>query len=217
MASYLSRVRVITGSTTTQTSNAAMVDFLKSAVNYIVANIPKEMLWFANSNTTFISSTGVTVPQNTIISVRRNGVECDLLDKKFVYATATTLTSLYAGTTFFPKYYIQTGNVYIDPAPSASRAGAVTYVNLSSTLITSTVTASGLAISPVENPFVNYAAGLDYVALSGFFGNKYEDEEDPELLTFNGVCEKKAGAMFALADSQINQYKEAQGGVKSRS
>jgi hypothetical protein len=136
-------------------------------------------MWFTYSNTTFTSSTGVSVPRNTIISVRRNGIECDKLDDKFVYATGTTLTSLYAGTTFFPKYYIQAGVVYTHPASTTGAAGAVTYINLSSTAITSSVSASGLAISPVESPFLNYASGLDYTALSGFYVNKYEGDEDP--------------------------------------
>ncbi len=178
MASYLSRVRVVTGSTTTQTSNAAVVDFLKGAVNYVIQSIPKEMLWFANTEAALTSSAGVTIPRDTIISVKRNGVECDKLNDKFVYATSTTLTSLYAGTAFFPKYYITSGKVYIHPTPTTGAAGAVTYVNLSSTLITTSITATGVAISPIENPFLNYATGLDFQGLAGYWGQKAGEVTD---------------------------------------
>lgn len=206
MASYLSRIRALTNSTSTQTSDQAVVDFLKSGVGYILTNIPKEFLWFANSNTTFTSSTGVTVPQNTIISVRRNGIECDKLDEKFVYATAITLTSLYAGTTFFPKYYVEAGVVYTDPDPSGSAMGAATYVNLSASLMTSTVTSTGIALSPVENPLIYHAAGLDFQGLAGFWSQLAGDAED--ALTKAKVLIDSATNLSAGEDAEYHLDQE---------
>lgn len=123
MATYLSRVRAITGSTTTQTSNIEVVDFLKAGSNYVVMSIPKELLWFSYTVTTFSSNAGVTVPQNTIISVMRNNRQCEQIPTAFSYVNSTTLTSLYEGSTFFPKYYLQEGKVYVDPTPTTGALG----------------------------------------------------------------------------------------------
>jgi len=263
MATYLSRIRAISGSTSTQTSNAQVVDFLKSSVNYIIQSVPKDMLWFAYTDANLTSSTGVVVPRNTIISVKRNGIECDELSNKFIYATVTTLTSLYAGTTLFPKHYIKSGKVYIHPTPTTGQAGVVTYVNLSSTLITTSTSASDTTLLPLDAPFVNYAAGMDYVSLSGYWAQKAGDaqdaldkakylidsatnlsqgedvedalaEEDTELMSagvnvaaqeinrananisyYNSksqLLSKKSEMMFQLADKQIKDYIQINGG-----
>ena len=172
MATYLSRVRALTDSSTTQTSNAEVVDFLKSSINYVLMNIPKQLLWFAYTNASFTSSTGVSIPQNTIISVRRGSYECDELPKEYTYAASTTLTSFYKGSALFPKYYIRAGIVYTNPASTTGASGAVTYVNISATLMTTAVTSTGITLSPLEGPLIYHAAGLDFTALAGHWGQK---------------------------------------------
>jgi len=168
-ASYLSRVRAISGSTTAITTSAEVVDFLRSGANYVVNNIPKELLFFAYTNTNVSSSAGVVVPQNTIISVSRGAYDADRIDSKYGYARSSTLTSLYKGTAFHPSYIVDSGKVYIDPTPTTatSALGTVTYIKMPT--IGTTTSSTNLTIAPVENPIILYAAALDCAAISSYY------------------------------------------------
>ena len=178
MASYLSRVRAITGSTTVITSDVEVVGFLKSGGNYVVNNIPKELLFFAYTNTNVSSSAGVVVPQNTIISVNRGSYDADRIDSKYGYARSSTLTSLYKATAFHPSYIVDNGKVYIDPTPTTatSSLGTVTYIKMPT--IGTTTSSTNLTIAPVENPIILYAAALDCTAISTYWGQLTTGAQD---------------------------------------
>ena len=206
MATYLSRVRALTDSSTTQTSNAQVVDFLKSSVNYVLMSVPKQLLWFAYTNASFTSSTGVSIPQNTIISVRRGSYECDELPKEYTYAASTTLTSFYKGSALFPKYYLRAGIVYTNPASTTGAAGAVTYVNISATLMTTAVTSSGITLSPLEGPLIYHAAGLDFTALAGHWSQLAGDAGD--ALTKAKVLIDSATDLTQGEDAEDHLYEE---------
>lgn len=176
MATIISRVRDISGTSTSETGNANVALFAQAGATYLVNVIPKDLLTFAgidSSNVTTSSgfdldytSSGANAGDR-IVMVRRNGVVCDELPKEHIYAHSGALstTSLFVGSTVFPKYYIQNGSVFIKPDPTTAAVGVVTYIGAPA--ITSGT--SQTALQPIENPMLLYAAALDCMAASSYW------------------------------------------------
>jgi len=111
--------------------------------------------------------TGTAGVGDRIVSVRRNGIECDEMPKARIYAHSGALTtdSLFAGSTIFPKFYIQNGRVFIKPNPTTAALGKVTYIPLPN--ITSAT--ANTSLDTIENPMLLYAAALDCMAASSYW------------------------------------------------
>ena len=124
----------ITGVTT------ADADFIVSAQKFVVANIPKNLMRWACSETASAthggddSPTSITLPVGTdnIIAVRRDAhdaVEATLEDRAWLESTSGSLKK---PTDSFPRYYITAGNqVRVKPDPTSSKTAHVTYIDFS--------------------------------------------------------------------------------------
>jgi len=127
-------IKDITGVTT------ADADFIVSAQKFVVANIPKNLMRWACSETASAthggddSPTSITLPVGTdnIIAVRRDAhdaVEATLEDRAWLESTSGSLKK---PTDSFPRYYITAGNqVRVKPDPTSSKTAHVTYIDFS--------------------------------------------------------------------------------------
>jgi len=122
------------------TGATADADFIVSAQKFVVANIPKNLMRWACSETASAthggddSPTSITLPVGTdnIIAVRRDAhdaVEATLEDRAWLESTSGSLKK---PTDSFPRYYITAGNqVRVKPDPTSSKTAHVTYIDFS--------------------------------------------------------------------------------------
>jgi len=174
MAILVNRVRGITGSTTTQTTDSNVISYIQSGVQYAISGIPKELQWqFASAGADITSSAGQTPDSDTVLSVTRNGLECTEIPPIHAYAqeAAYSPTSLNAATNIFPAYYKREGLVFIKPDPAAGAVGKITSVAIPTIDATTTDTWSFKVLDQV---IINYACGLDCTGIASYWRKQGE-------------------------------------------
>ena len=109
MATLISRVRAISQSTTSETPDTEVIEFLKQGANFLVNSLPLEKLWFASKSVAITTTTGAPVTTDKIISVTRNDLACVEIPTDMIYTQSTTSIlgseSMYKGSAIFPVYY----------------------------------------------------------------------------------------------------------------
>lgn len=183
----ISKVRAISGSST-ETSDAQVVNFLTAGATFLINSIPTGLLaHMATSSSNISGSSGYDITTEKVFSVTRGGIECDQLpqDQTYAHNDIVTATSIHKGSTVFPKYFIRNGKVFIKPDPTVGQPGIIYEVKRPS-ITTSTTTT---VLDQLENPMLNYAAALDLMSLSGYWadtaigkalltGSDYQDAMD---------------------------------------
>ena len=165
MATLLAQVRALSQTTTDETSDAEVVDFLNAGAIFLINSIPKDLLTFmAEDSSNIVDGTGYDTLNDRVVMVRRNGIICDELPKELIYAHSGVLTetSLFAGTAIFPKFYLLGGKLYIKPDPTSQQPGVVSFIGIP-TISSATTTTT---LDELQNPMILYAAGLDAMAAS---------------------------------------------------
>lgn len=175
MSTLLSKVRAITGSTTTETTDIQVVSFLNSGTSYAVSSIPNFLLRvFAAESSDISNDSGYTIVNtDAILEVLRDGATAEevsiSLKKQLSY-----VGSLDEATSFFPKYFIQANKIYIKPAPNASAVGNVVYISMPT--ISSTTDEGTVTYKQLLNIIINYAAFLDYNGLASYWRIQLEND-----------------------------------------
>jgi len=112
-------------------AHAASDEFIVSAQKFIASSVPKELLWFAATQSSAIqNSSGFDVySSDSVLAVEREGYpasEVPFSMSKWIDNSA----SLRKATNLFPKWYHAQGKVFIkpDPASGGSDDGYVYYV-----------------------------------------------------------------------------------------
>ena len=118
-----SEIQGITGVTT------ADANFIVSAQKFIVANVPKNLLLFAqNQSSTFTGGSGVAVDIDTITEVQRNGYSCkqiSISESKW----AADSSSLKKATSTHPVWWNDNAVVKILPEPAGSEDGYYYFID----------------------------------------------------------------------------------------
>jgi hypothetical protein len=180
-AAITAEIKDITGVST------ADVDFIPSAQKFVVANVPKNLLLFAQTqSSTFTGGGGVSVNVDTITEVQRNGYSCrqiSISDSKW----AADSTSLKKATTTHPVWWNDNGVVKILPEPAGSEDGYYYFIDY--TKIDDD--------SDLRNAVINYACFKEFAKLmmdsthqgdfsdsSSTMGTEHwiRSEEDSEML-----------------------------------
>ena len=180
-AAITAEIKDITGVST------ADVDFIPSAQKFVVANVPKNLLLFAQTqSSTFTGGGGVSVNVDTITEVQRNGYSCrqiSISDSKW----AADSTSLKKATTTHPVWWNDNGVVKILPEPAGSEDGYYYFIDY--TKIDDD--------SDLRNVVINYACFKEFAKLmmdsthqgdfsdsSSTMGTEHwiRSEEDSEML-----------------------------------
>ena len=122
-AAITAEIKDITGVAT------ADVDFIPSAQKFVVANVPNNLLMFAQTqSSTFTGGGGVSVNVDTITEVQRNGYSCkqiSISDSKW----AADSTSLKKATTTHPEWWNDNGVIKILPEPAGSEDGYYYFID----------------------------------------------------------------------------------------
>ena len=169
------------------TGETADGDFIVSAQKFVVANVPKNLLLFAQTqSSTFTGGGGVSVNVDTITEVQRNGYSCrqiSISDSKW----AADSTSLKKATTTHPVWWNDNGVIKILPEPAGSEDGYYYFINY--TKIDDD--------SDLRNVVINYACFKEFAKLmmdsthqgnfsdsSSTMGTEHwiRSEEDSEML-----------------------------------
>ena len=180
-AAITAEIKDITGVST------ADVDFIPSAQKFVVANVPKNLLMFAQTqSSTFTGGGGVSVDSDTITEVQRNGYSCtqiSIAESKW----AADSTSLKKATSTHPVWWNDNGVIKILPEPAGSEDGY--YYFIDHTKIDDN--------SDLRNVVINYACFKEFAKLmmdsshqgdfstaSGTGGTEHwiVTEEDSEML-----------------------------------
>ena len=173
----------ITGVTT------ADADFIVSAQKFVVANVPKNLMKWASSQSGVMTSNAdadATLNVDTITSVQRNGYPCrEIPLDDLVWASDSS--SLKKATSTHPIYVISDGKIQIQPEPAVGQEGYYYYIDY-------------LKVdddSDLRNAVINYACFKEFAKLmmntthQGDFsdssttgGTEYwiNSEEDSEML-----------------------------------
>ena len=118
-----SEIQGITGVTT------ADANFIVSAQKFIVANVPKNLLLFAqNQSSTFTGGSGVAVDIDTITEVQRNGYSCKQIpisESKW----AADSSSLKKATSTHPVWWNDNAVIKILPEPAGSEDGYYYFID----------------------------------------------------------------------------------------
>ena len=180
-AAITAEIKDITGVAT------ADVDFIPSAQKFVVANVPKNLLMFAHTqSSTFTGGGGVSVDADTITEVQRNGYSCtqiSIAESKW----AADSGSLKKATSTHPVWWNDNGVIKILPEPAGSEDGY--YYFIDHTKIDDD--------SDLRNVVINYACFKEFAKLmmdsshqgdfstaSGTGGTEHwiVTEEDSEML-----------------------------------
>ena len=122
-AAITAEIKDITGVAT------ADVDFIPSAQKFVVANVPKNLLMFAQTqSSTFTGGGGVSVDADTITEVQRNGYSCtqiSIAESKW----AADSGSLKKATSTHPVWWNDNGVIKILPEPAGSEDGYYYFID----------------------------------------------------------------------------------------
>ena len=170
----LNRVRAITNSGTSHTSNDEVVEGIRQGVRYVLSALPLQLVKPFITKTTGISGNPTSVYNAKILNVQRDGVKCIEVPDDMAYDIGDS-NSLHQATNRYPAFYNDGNEIYIKPDPTAGAPGVLRIIDTSATaaLITSTSVDS---IDPYDGIAVKYAAALDYMAISAYWGEKLLQE-----------------------------------------
>ena len=173
MASIINRVRALTGSNTSQTSPAQLLDFVQDAYTNALASSTKELLWPLAATITGTSSAGINLTNNStiILNVERNSIEAKKADNIKNYAYSNTLSLEYP-TALFPEYIIKNGGVLVKPAPTTAAKANVYIVDVQAASTSIVAGTSNLSLPEFNNVVINFAAAADASAIASYLRNK---------------------------------------------
>jgi len=169
----VNRVRAITNSGTSHSSNDEVLEAVRQGVRYVLSALPLSLSRPFLTSTT-VSSNPITVNSDKIYTVQRNGIKCIEVPVDLAYEVADS-NSLHYASNRYPVFYNDGTAVYILPAPTVGAQGIMKYINTSQTAgeITSTSVES---IDMFDGIAVKYAAAMDYMAVSAYWGEKLLQE-----------------------------------------
>ena len=137
------------------TGETADADFIVSAQKFVVANVPNNLLMFAQTqSSTFTGGGGVSVNVDTITEVQRNGYSCKQIpisESKW----AADSSSLKKATSTHPVWWNDNAVIKILPEPSGSEDGY--YYFIDHTKIDDD--------SDLRNVVINYASFKEFAKL----------------------------------------------------
>jgi|TARA_R110000824_G_scaffold12300_3_gene54011 hypothetical protein len=130
-------------------------NFIVSAQKFVVANVPKNLLMFAQTqSSTFTGGGGVSVDVDTITEVQRNGYSCtqiSIAESKW----AADSSSLKKATSTHPVWWNDNSVIKILPEPAGSEDGY--YYSIDHTKIDDD--------SDLRNVVINYACFKEFAKL----------------------------------------------------
>ena len=149
-------------------------NFIVSAQKFVVANIPKNLMGWASSQSGVMTSNtdaDATLNVDTIISVKRNGYPCREIPLDDL-AWAADSSSLKKATSTHPIYVVSDGKIQIQPEPAVGQEGYYYYVDY-------------LKVdddSDLRNAVINYACFKEFAKLMMVVARQGDFSADPSSM-----------------------------------
>jgi hypothetical protein len=170
----VSRVRAITGSSTSHTSDNEVLAGVRQGVRYVLSALPLSLSKPFVTSTSNITGNPTSIYNAKVLSVQRSGIKCIEVPLDMAYDVADS-NSMHLATTRYPVFYNDGNEIYIKPTPAGGSVGIIKAIDTSATAGAIT-TASVESIDPYDGIAVKYAAALDYMAISAYWGEKLLQE-----------------------------------------
>jgi len=188
----VNRVRALTNSTTSHTSNDEVVEFVRQGVRYVLSALPIQLASPFATDSTSVTSNPIYIDTTKIISVKRGSIKCIQVPIDQAY-DLTDSNSLHLASVRYPAFYIDGNEINIAPAPSATATGTAKIVDPTAKA-SGTSTTDTAAIDQFDGIAIKYAAGMDMMNVSGYWANSIlENVNSTEVTT---------GARDALTNAQ---------------
>ena len=209
MSTLVNKVRAITQSTTGETSNDEVVEFLSDGVGFLISHAPKELLSPYASEASFTTSTGVAHGNNVVLGARRGNYESQEVDKSEAAWLESGSGSYMIPTDAFPKHYERGGFIYLKPNPGTTSPAYLNYI-----ATPSITTATSDVMGNLEPIVINRASGYDFKALGGYYSSSMRTEiglanaEVDKAVIEIGLANAevdKVGAEIALANVELDE------------
>jgi len=180
----INRVRAITGSSTSHTSADEVLDFVRMGARFVLSSLPVELSFpFARDSSFVNDSTPIYLDTNKLIpgSVRRGSIRCIQVPLDMAYDIADS-NSLHYATARYPAFYVDGYALSIKPTPTATAVGRCQIVDIPNFTngIDSTSTSK---LGQYDGIVVKYAAALDYMGVSSYWGEKLLQEMNSTEIT----------------------------------
>ncbi len=188
----LARVRAITGSSTSTTSDIQVVEFIRQGARYVLSVLPLNLSGPFSRSTSNITSNPTQIYTNKVFSVQRSGIKCIEVPLISAFDVGDS-ASLNLASNRYPVFYRDVDKIYIKPTPAGGSVGIIEAIDTSYTaaLVTSTSVDS---IDPYDGIVEKYAGALDYTSLSGYWGKK--------IIEHLSSTEVSTGARDALTNAR---------------
>ena len=114
-------------------AHSASDEFIVSAQKFVVASIPKELMWPYATTKTDVGSAGYVLSGgsnvgDTILEVTYDGSKiASQVSTLMAYDVTDSASLHYVSTSRYPKFFIKNGTLFIKPDPSSN--GTVSYVD----------------------------------------------------------------------------------------
>ena len=170
-ATLLTQIRAITASTTTETADAEIVDYIKAGVRYVLTTLPLQLSFpFAISSSSVTSAAAIVTDTTKVIKVKRNSIDCSMVPQDMSYEIGDA-NSIHLATARFPAFYIEGANIWIKPDPTTAASAHAVIVDIPAK-VTAMTTTSITAVGQYDNIVIKYGAHLDAYQKAAFFGGK---------------------------------------------
>ena len=169
MATLISRVRALTNSSTSYTSDAEVVEFIRQGVRYVLSVLPLHLASPFATDSSSVSSNPIYIDTTKVISVKRGSIRCIQVPIDSAYDIVDS-NSLHLASVRYPAFYIEGNTISIAPVPSATATGTAKIVDptAKAAALSSTDTFS---IDQFDGIAIKYAAAMDLMNVSGYWGD----------------------------------------------
>lgn len=172
MATLVTKVRNMSGSSTELTSNSKVVTFLQEGTKRVLNSLPENMLIPFSTYTSISNGSGYNIENKKVIEVSLLGRETERVSSKDAYSISNSDSLLYP-TSRFPKHYQRGPTIFIKPDPTAGSQGRVDYVDIDGIAnAISTTTTTGWKLDSIEHLIVTYSAGMDMLNIANYYAEK---------------------------------------------
>lgn len=180
MATLISRVRAITKSTSTQSTDTSILEFLQDSFANLLHFLPEHLLWNKTTQGTISDATGFSVPNNNtrVLSVFRDGYPA-LPASNVEIPFIKTSGGLATPTKTFPRFFIENNKLFIKPDPTnvaETENGEVYYIDVNSLAYGLQTTDETCGILSLDNVLILFASVKDSMAVGSYWRTQGESK-----------------------------------------
>jgi len=192
MATLISRVRALTNSSTSYTSDVEVIEFIRQGVRYVLSALPIGLASPFATDSSTVSTNPIYIDTTKIISVTRSSIKCIQVPVNMAYDIGDS-NSLHLATARYPAFYIDGNEINIKPTPNSTATAKAKIVDPTAKAAALSATDT-FSIDQFDGIAIKYAAAMDLMNVSGYWS-------DIALQNLNST-EVTTGARDALTNAK---------------